>query len=284
MRETPSVSPHLHVPLQSGDDRVLHEMARRYTADTYLRRLEAADGFNLTTDVIVGFPGEDEPAFESNARDRRAGRYHEGTRVPVLASAGHQDGDRGLRPTRAPSASGARGFARCHIERCLAAWRAKIGKEDAVLIDREGRGYGDDYSPWLVSGPIGDIVSVRGQRSPTRGSSAADDRELCLLQDRAGRAPGDRRSPQRGLRGDRGHRSEGAGARPRDSRAPLPTFRDVDVLDAMQSKLMLEFVAETARIAGLDDYRVIVNVGRGGGQTVDHLHWHVLGGRTLPFA
>jgi histidine triad (HIT) family protein len=64
----------------------------------------------------------------------------------------------------------------------------------------------------------------------------------------------------------------------------LPTFRDVGVLDAMQSKLMLEFVAETARIAGLDDYRVIVNVGRGGGQTVDHLHWHVLGGRTLPFA
>lgn len=64
----------------------------------------------------------------------------------------------------------------------------------------------------------------------------------------------------------------------------VPTFRDVDTFDSVQSKRMLEFVAETARLVGLDDYRVIVNVGRGGGQTVDHLHWHVLGGRTLPFA
>src|ERR671936_172588 len=64
LRETPAVSRHLHVPLQSGDDGVLREMGRRYTTATYLRRLEplAAD-FNLTTDVIVGFPSEDEQAF-----------------------------------------------------------------------------------------------------------------------------------------------------------------------------------------------------------------------------
>ena len=42
---------------------------------------------------------------------------------------------------------------------------------------------------------------------------------------------------------------------------------------------MLDFVAETARQAGLEDYRVLVNVGPGGGQTIYHLHWHVLGGR-----
>jgi histidine triad (HIT) family protein len=41
---------------------------------------------------------------------------------------------------------------------------------------------------------------------------------------------------------------------------------------------MLEFVADTAREAGLEDYRVVVNVGHGGGQTIFHLHWHVLGG------
>ena len=44
---------------------------------------------------------------------------------------------------------------------------------------------------------------------------------------------------------------------------------------------MLDFVAETAEDAGLDDYRVIVNVGAGAGQTVFHLHWHILGGRML---
>ena len=45
---------------------------------------------------------------------------------------------------------------------------------------------------------------------------------------------------------------------------------------------MLRFVAETARLAGLEDYRVIVNVGLGAGQTIFHLHWHVLGGDSLP--
>jgi histidine triad (HIT) family protein len=41
---------------------------------------------------------------------------------------------------------------------------------------------------------------------------------------------------------------------------------------------MLEFVADTARQVGLEDYRVVVNVGEGGGQTIFHLHWHILGG------
>ena len=63
LRETPTVARHLHVPLQSGDDRVLRAMARRYDSATYLRRLAPLDDFNLTTDVIVGFPGEDEQAF-----------------------------------------------------------------------------------------------------------------------------------------------------------------------------------------------------------------------------
>ena len=58
----------------------------------------------------------------------------------------------------------------------------------------------------------------------------------------------------------------------------VDTFRDVGELEAAEAKRMLEFVAETAREAGLDDYRVLVNVGEGGGQTIFHLHWHVLGG------
>src|SRR5438876_7640374 len=63
LRETPTVSRHLHVPLQSGDDDVLAAMRRRYTTATYLRRLEQLQGeFNLTSDVIVGFPAEDDEA------------------------------------------------------------------------------------------------------------------------------------------------------------------------------------------------------------------------------
>ena len=62
----------------------------------------------------------------------------------------------------------------------------------------------------------------------------------------------------------------------------VDTFRDVDQFTPDEAKRMLEFVADTARRAGLDDYQVIVNVGLGAGQTVFHLHWHVLGGGT-PF-
>ena len=59
----------------------------------------------------------------------------------------------------------------------------------------------------------------------------------------------------------------------------VETFRDVDEFPADEAKRMLAFVAEAARKVGLEDYRVLVNVGPGGGQTIFHLHWHVLGGR-----
>jgi histidine triad (HIT) family protein len=58
----------------------------------------------------------------------------------------------------------------------------------------------------------------------------------------------------------------------------VDTFRDVSEFGARESKRMLEFVAETAEKVGLTDYRVLVNVGAGAGQTVFHLHWHILGG------
>ena len=59
----------------------------------------------------------------------------------------------------------------------------------------------------------------------------------------------------------------------------VDTFRDVDAFPDEEAARMLRFVADTASEAGLEDYKVLVNVGEGGGQTVFHLHWHVLGGR-----
>ena len=59
----------------------------------------------------------------------------------------------------------------------------------------------------------------------------------------------------------------------------VPSFREIDEFPADEAKAMLEFVALVARGQGLEDYRVVVNVGEGGGQTIFHLHWHVLGGR-----
>ena len=63
----------------------------------------------------------------------------------------------------------------------------------------------------------------------------------------------------------------------------VDTFRDVAEFHSGEAKRMLEFVAEVARDAGLEDYRVITNAGPGAGQTIFHLHWHVLGGRMPAF-
>lgn len=59
----------------------------------------------------------------------------------------------------------------------------------------------------------------------------------------------------------------------------VDTFREIADFPDDEAGRMLRFVAETARAAGLDHYRVLVNVGAGSGQTIFHLHWHVLGGR-----
>jgi tRNA-2-methylthio-N6-dimethylallyladenosine synthase len=65
--EVPQVCEHVHLPMQSGSTRVLRRMLRRYTADGYrecVARLRAAvPGLNLTTDIIVGFPGETDEDF-----------------------------------------------------------------------------------------------------------------------------------------------------------------------------------------------------------------------------
>jgi threonylcarbamoyladenosine tRNA methylthiotransferase MtaB len=160
------------VPLQSGDDGVLRAMGRRYDAATFLRRVETLADFNLTTDVIVGFPDEDEPAFRRTlavVADAGVSKVHvfpysprPGTAtaaadtVPLAAKR--------LRSERLREASQAASLAR---------WRGKIGREDVVLVDRPGRGYGDDYSPWLVQGAVGELVRVRGRAVSEEGILAA---------------------------------------------------------------------------------------------------------------
>jgi histidine triad (HIT) family protein len=64
----------------------------------------------------------------------------------------------------------------------------------------------------------------------------------------------------------------------------VDSFREISQFPAEEAKRMLDFVAETATAAGLDDYRVVVNVGESAGQTIFHLHWHVLGGRVWGLA
>jgi tRNA-2-methylthio-N6-dimethylallyladenosine synthase len=71
-RDLPQLAPQLHLPVQSGSDRILAAMSRRHTRADYLRvieRLRAARGdLALTSDFIVGFPGETEPDFRDTLR------------------------------------------------------------------------------------------------------------------------------------------------------------------------------------------------------------------------
>jgi tRNA A37 methylthiotransferase MiaB len=73
------VAPHFHLPLQSGSDRLLRKMNRQYTRDDYLRMLDAVraafDRPALTTDIIVGFPGETDDEFERTVEVVRAAGF-----------------------------------------------------------------------------------------------------------------------------------------------------------------------------------------------------------------
>ena len=172
LRDTPVVGRHLHVPLQSGDDGVLHAMGRRYTADTYRRRLGLVQGFNLTTDVIVGFPGEDERAFQNTlavVADTGITKAHV---FPYSPRPDTRTADVDPVPPQVKKERSAhlRALSKASERR---RWRSKIGADDAVLVDRPGRGYGDDYVPWLVEAQVGEFVRVRGREVTEDGVVAA---------------------------------------------------------------------------------------------------------------
>jgi len=172
LRETPVLARHLHVPLQSGDDRVLRSMARRYTTATYLRRLEPLQDFNLTTDVIVGFPDEDELAFRRTVRAVREARITKVHVFPYSPRPGTRTAADDPVPAPVKKDRSARLRALSH-EACVERWRSKLGTDDLVLVDRPGRGYGDDYSPWLVDAPVGELVRVRAAAVSEEGIFAA---------------------------------------------------------------------------------------------------------------
>jgi threonylcarbamoyladenosine tRNA methylthiotransferase MtaB len=175
LRETPNVSRHLHVPLQSGDDGVLRAMGRRYTVSTFLRRLAPLqEEFNLTSDVIVGFPAEDARAFATTLDTVRAAGLTKVHVFPYSPRPGTVTALDDPVPPEEKKERGARLRAASH-EACVARWHTKIGREDVVLVDRPGRGYGDDYSPWLLDEavPVGDLVGVRGAAVSDEGVLAA---------------------------------------------------------------------------------------------------------------
>jgi len=160
IRETPSVSRHLHVPLQSGDDEVLRAMRRRYSAAQYVAKLEPLGDFNLTADVIVGFPAESEDAFARtlDVVERAAiTRVHAFPYSPRPGTATAAD-DTVPAPVKKERSARLRALS---DELSRRRWVSRLGTTDRVLVDRPGRGYGDDYTPWLVDAEVGELLNAR---------------------------------------------------------------------------------------------------------------------------
>jgi len=160
LRETPTLAPHLHVPLQSGDDGVLRAMGRRYSVSQYLGKLEPLGDFNLTTDVVVGFPAEDDAAFgRTLGTIERAGitKVHVFPYSPRPGTGTAADDPVSSEVKRERAAR----LREQSQAACVARWRGRVGQLDTVLVDRPGRGYGADYTPWLLEAAIGELVRAR---------------------------------------------------------------------------------------------------------------------------
>jgi threonylcarbamoyladenosine tRNA methylthiotransferase MtaB len=171
LRETPNVAPHLHVPLQSGDDGVLRAMGRRYTIGQYRARLEPLADFNLTTDVIVGFPAEDGAAFEQTARvvgQLGISKVHV---FPYSPRPGTRTADDDPVPPGVKRERSAR-LRAASDDACRALWRSRVGSEDVVVVDRAGLGYAGDFTPWHVDAPIGAVVRARAVGVSAEGVTA----------------------------------------------------------------------------------------------------------------
>jgi threonylcarbamoyladenosine tRNA methylthiotransferase MtaB len=114
----------------------------------------------VTADVIVGFPGEHDDAFERTLRVvEQAGL----TKVHVFPYSPRPGTVSAADDTVSPQVKKARSARLRELSDalCRRRWQGKLGTMDRVLVDRPGRGYGGDYSPWLVDAPVGELVDAR---------------------------------------------------------------------------------------------------------------------------
>jgi len=169
----PSLMPFLHLPVQSGSDRILKAMNRSHSRDSYLRIIErvraARPDIALSGDFIVGFPGETDAEFEETLDLVRATRYAQAYSFKYSPRPGTPAA--GMENQIAPAVMDER------LQRLQAAIdtdqhafnQASVGRRTQILLERRGRHPGQliGKSPWLQSvhieapdARIGDMVTV----------------------------------------------------------------------------------------------------------------------------
>jgi threonylcarbamoyladenosine tRNA methylthiotransferase MtaB len=171
LRGGEKVCPHLHVPMQSGDDAVLAAMGRHYTAEEYLdtiRSLRAAvPHVSVTTDVIVGFPNEDEAAFENTLgliEASRISRVHTFSYSPRPGTVAEALGDRVPPEEKKRRSRALRGLSEVRSRQHRT---AKLAGPERVLVDKVAEtqcsGYSADYTRcYLPAGAaaVGELLDV----------------------------------------------------------------------------------------------------------------------------
>jgi tRNA-2-methylthio-N6-dimethylallyladenosine synthase len=149
MATEPHVCKQLHLPVQSGHDRTLRRMLRRYTVAQYLEKVrlarEAIPGLALSTDIIVAFPGETDAEYEATLDLVRAVRYDDAYLYKYSPR-------EGTPATRLPADQFLPAdVAQARLERLIAVQRAiqaeinaaEVGRVAEVLVEREARSPGD---------------------------------------------------------------------------------------------------------------------------------------------
>ncbi|MGK0333174.1 MAG: tRNA-2-methylthio-N6-dimethylallyladenosine synthase, partial [Minisyncoccia bacterium] len=140
MAETPEVCEHLHYPLQSGSDRVLALMHRGYTGTRYLERLgqarAAIDDLAVSTDIIVGFPGETEDDFQRTLEVAAAAEYDYAYTFIFSPRPGTEAADMEADFVEAAVASERFQRLRIVVERsALLKHEARVGRVEEVLVE-----------------------------------------------------------------------------------------------------------------------------------------------------
>jgi threonylcarbamoyladenosine tRNA methylthiotransferase MtaB len=174
LAEDPRICPHLHIPMQSGDDEVLEAMGRSYDSDGYLSAIEClrarVPAVNVTTDVIVGFPTEDENAFRRTVEAVRAAaitKVHTFSFSPRPGTAADAYGDPVPPQEKKERSRELRGLSEALGRRHRA---MKLGSHEDVLVDKvadsQASGYGPDYTRYYLppgAAEAGSLLRVRAQ-------------------------------------------------------------------------------------------------------------------------
>jgi tRNA-2-methylthio-N6-dimethylallyladenosine synthase len=153
----PKLMPFLHLPVQSGSDRVLKAMNRSHTAESYLRILErmraARPDIALSGDFIVGFPGETETEFTETLQIIEAARYAQAFSFKFSARPGTPAATMDDQITPEVMDERLQRLQQALQRDSLAFNKASVGRRCSVLVERKGRQAGQwlGKSPWLQS-------------------------------------------------------------------------------------------------------------------------------------